>query len=144
MRNECLIGYMRQIVSLTDQYITKRLKEEDLSLSSAHIPLFYILPQDGSPMLFNEIVEIWNKSKSTLSDIVTKYVESGLVQRCECADDKRNVYVSMTPKALQILDDLGNIGQEISGKLFEDLNEKDVESFYISVDKMLNNGRKML
>ncbi len=50
--SECLLGSMRQIVHVADQYIAKRLKEEGLPILSAHIPLFYILPENGDGMLF--------------------------------------------------------------------------------------------
>lgn len=144
MSCKCLLGAMRQIIHLSDQYIAKRLKEENLPILSAHIPLFYILPQNGDGMYFNELCAQWNKSKSSLSDMIAKYVESGLVRRCECAADKRNVYISLTPEAIDVRKTLDKISSEISSILFSGDSENDIAIFENKVEDMLKKGKEIL
>lgn len=140
----CLLGSMRQIVHLGDQYIARRLKEENLPILSAHIPLFYILPQNGDGLLFNELCEKWSKSKSSLSDIITKYVNSGLIKRCECQEDKRNVYIAMTPEAQEIKRVLDEICGEINEIVFGQTPVEDVDTFMKIIENMLIRGKEVL
>ena len=109
-----------------------------------HIPLFYILSDDGTPLIFNEIANIWNISKSSLSDIITKYENQGLIKKCSCSEDKRSVYISLTPEATIIKKKLCEIEDEFLNLLLKNFDKDQWNTFEDDIDKALRNIERTL
>lgn len=144
MKHKCIIGKIDKICSISDRYIAKRIKEEDLPILRNHISLFYILPEDGTALLFNEIANMWEISKSSLSDIIAKYENQGLVKKCCCFQDKRSVYISLTPKALYIKEKLDEIENEFLDLLLKNFSKSERDVFENNIDKALHNLEDLL
>jgi DNA-binding MarR family transcriptional regulator len=144
MVRECLIGKLNEISSSYIKFIVKKLKDEGLPILQNHSPLFYILPKDGSALLFNEISNIWGISKSSLSDIINKHESQSLIKKCTCFEDKRSVYISLTSKGLYISQKLENMETEFLDLLLSDFDENERETFEANIDKSLKNIKEML
>ncbi len=144
MKSKCIISKINDINTSSTKFVIKRINEERLPILQNHASLFYILPEDGSKLLFNEIANIWKISKSSLSDIINKYESQGLVQKCTCAEDKRSVYISLTSEALYIKEKLQNMESEFLDLLLSDFDKNQREIFEDNIDKALDNLRKML
>ncbi|WP_026883968.1 MarR family winged helix-turn-helix transcriptional regulator [Clostridium akagii] len=143
MTKNCILDKINEINSISNKYIEKRIKEEGLPILKNHIPLFCILPEEGSALLFNEISNIWEISKSSLSDIINKYENKGLVKKCICAEDKRSVYISLTPEAMYIKQKIASIEAEILDLMLKDFDRKEKEIFEQNFDKVLKSIKKM-
>ena len=52
----CIFSYINKLGTISNKFITKRIKEEGLPILQNHALLFFILPEDKSPLLFSEIV----------------------------------------------------------------------------------------
>ena len=102
MRDLCIIGKIEEIELISHRYMEKRIKEENLPILKNHIPLFYILPENGDKMLFNALAKSWGISKSSLSEMIVKYENIGLIKKCVCEADRRSVYISLLPDAVKI------------------------------------------
>lgn len=126
MKKRCILDKVNEINSISNKFIDKKIKEEGLPILQNHIPLFYILPEDGSALIFNEISNIWEISKSSLSEIINKYESQGLIKKYNCLEDKRTVYVSLKSEALYIVRKLLSIEAEFLGLMLNnfDNNEK--------------------
>lgn len=144
MKKGCILGKINEINSISNKFIAKKIKEEGLPILQNHIPLFYILPEDGSTMIFNEIANIWEISKSSLSDIINKYENQGLVNKDSCSEDKRSVYISLKPEALYIRQKLQSIEKEFLGSMLKDFSQNEEQGFEENIDKALLNIEKML
>jgi len=139
MIGKCLIGKINEISSIYIKFIVKKLKNEGLPILQNHIPLFYILSEDGSALLFNEISNIWGISKSSLSDIINKHESQSLIKKCTCFEDKRSIYISLTPEGLYIRQKLENIETEFMNLLLSDIDKNEIETFEANIDKFLKN-----
>lgn len=144
MKRKCIIGKINKICSISDRYMSKRIKEENLPILRNHTSLFYILPEDGTPLLFNEVANIWEISKSSLSDIIAKYESQGLIKKCCCFQDKRSVYISLTPKAIYIKEKLDEIENEFLDLLLRNFDDNERNVFEDNIDKALVNMEKVL
>jgi len=144
MEHKCVIGKINEICSSSDKFIKKRINEERLPILRNHIPLFYILPQDGTSLLFNEIATIWDISKSSLSDIILKYENQGLIKKCSCSEDKRSVHISLTPEALYIKEKLEEIEKEFLDLLLDGFAVEQRNIFENSINEALKNLERML
>lgn len=144
MKKGCILGKINEINSISNKFIAKKIKEEGLPILQNHIPLFYILPEDGSAMIFNEISNIWQISKSSLSDIINKYENQGLIKKDSCSEDKRSVYISLKPEAIYIRQKLQSIEDEFLDSMLKDFIQNEEQSFEENIDKALMNIKKML
>jgi DNA-binding MarR family transcriptional regulator len=142
MRKACMLSKINKINAITNKLIAKRIEEERLPILQNHIPLFYILPEEGSPLLFNEISNIWEISKSSLSDIINKYESQGIIKKCVCSEDKRSVYISLKPEGISIRKKLVIIETEILDLMANDFNDNERLIFEESIDKVLINIKK--
>jgi DNA-binding MarR family transcriptional regulator len=144
MKDKCIMGKINTICDISHKYAMKRINEEKLPVLRNHAPLFYILPGDGTPLLFNEIANIWKISKSSLSDIVVKYENQGLIKKCSCSEDKRSVYISLTPEAVIIKEKLYGIQDEFLNLLLNTFDEDQRDTFEKDMDKALSNLETLL
>jgi len=143
MESRCVIGILNMISSKLDEAVKKKIIKENLPILKNHIPLFYILTEDKTPMLFNEIATKWNISKSSLSDIVKKYENLGLIKKHTCNKDKRSYYISLTDESIKIKKVLYQIEDKILEKLMRNFNENDKALFNNFLDKALSNTSKI-
>lgn len=144
MEEKCVIHNISEINTIISKYITKRIKEENLSILQNHVPIFFILPKDGSPLIFNEIAKTWKISKSSLSDIINKYEKQGLLNKHVCMDDKRSVYISLTDEAILVREKLENIEADILELMLKDFDDDKKREFEKNINQCLINARKML
>ncbi|MTI69343.1 MAG: MarR family transcriptional regulator [Firmicutes bacterium] len=144
MSIDCIIGKINLISSVADSYIKKRIKEEKLPILRSHIPLFYILPENGEGMLFSELKERWQISKSSLSDIINRYESHKLINKCQCSEDKRSIILSLTKEAIDIKIKLEEIEEEFLDLLLVDFEKEERKNFEDSLNKALNNSKKIL
>lgn len=144
MKSKCIISKINKISEASTKFLIRKIKDEQLSILQNHATLFDILPEDGSKLLFNEIANIWKISKSSLSDIINKYECQGLIKKCVCNEDKRSVYISLTPEAICIKQKLQDMEKEFLDLLLKDFDEEQKKIFEDNIDKALNNIIKML
>lgn len=143
MDRRCIIGKIRSIATKSDKFVDKKIKEKNLPVLKNHIPLFYILPENKEKMIFNELAKEWEISKSSLSDIVNKYENLGIVEKCVCPNDKRLIHVKLTDKALEIKSKLDEIEEEFLDVLLKDFS-KDERVIYETYIKMSLNNVKTI
>lgn len=125
MANECMLNNIKMIAAASDAYYTSRIKEESLPILTSHIELFYLLPSNQDKILFNELAKRYNISKSSLSDMIHKYKQLGIVDVSICHEDKRTIYVGLTDKALQIKSRLDVFEQAFLAKMLNGLSDSD-------------------
>lgn len=142
MNNNCVLEKLRRISAETDKFIANKIKECNFPILKNHIPLFYILPEDGESMLFYELAQRWKISKSSLSDIVSKYDQLGFLDKCECSEDKRAVYIRLTAEGVVIRNKLVEVEEQLENLVYDEISPESQSEFELVLDKILNNTTK--
>ena len=140
----CIFSYINKIGAISNKFLAKRIKEEGLPILQNHSLLFYILPKDKSQLLFSEIVERGKISKSSLSDIINKYENLGLVCKCISNEDKRNIYINLTDDGVYVKNKLEDIKNEALDAMLDGFDENQRAIFKDCVSKALVNIKKVL
>ena len=120
----CIFSYINKLGTISNKFITKRIKEEGLPILQNHALLSFILPEDKSPLLFSEIVGLVNKSISN--------------------EDKRNLYINLTDDGINVKSKLEDIKYEALAIMLDGFDENQKEAFKECVSKALINIKKVL
>lgn len=144
MKQGCILGKLSEIHTYLYKFIVRKIKEENIPILQNHMPLFFILPEDGSAMIFNEISNIWDISKSSLSDIINKYETQGLIKKTICEEDKRSVYVSLEPPGFVIKQKLSQMESEFLDAMLDSFDSDKKQFFQETVDEALISIKKHL
>lgn len=139
MKSNCVIGSIRHISSMIDKFIGQEVKKMAYPISKNHILLFYILPSNGEKMIFNVLCNKWGISKSSLSDIINKYTDLKLVEKHECQDDKRVIYIQLTTEGEKVKNELLNIQESFMSNLFKGLDMDQQETFRLLLNQVEDN-----
>ena len=124
----CILGMIYHISDKFDEFLKIELNKREIPIPSKHFGLFMILANYNNRLEFKEIAEKWRKSKSTLCDIITKYVELGLLEKEGCCLDKRHVYVKLTKEGLKYTEDAEEISMLYLEKATKSLTKEQRDS----------------
>lgn len=136
---DCIPLKLRSVITLTDKFYTKKIKERGLPILMNHMPLFYILSSAGKPLAFTEIFNSWEISKSSLSEVINKYHAMGFVEKILSAEDKRSFSVILTDDGQKIKDVLDEMADELLDKFYSSFNESSRERFEKDVEDIIAN-----
>lgn len=139
MKSNCVIGSIRHVSSMIDKFIAQEVEKMDYPISKKHILLFYILPGDGDMMIFNVLCNKWGISKSSLSDIVNKYADLGFVEKHECNDDKRVIYLRLTAVGEKIRKQLIKIEEGFKKEIYKDFEPEQQKTFETLLNQVVHN-----
>ncbi len=94
------------------------------------------LIRDKKRATFSELAEVFNISKPTLTETINRFLKAKLVKKTRCSNDQRVYYISLTKKGemLAMTNELES--KKAVSKIFERLNEEEIESSVILFNKM--------
>ena len=101
--------------------------QENPDVKLRHFPILSMLKRCGKVNM-SEIAKHFYLSKPHLSMLVNEFIEEGLVQRIPSQDDRRIVYLELTKKGVQVLDERTSQLQETMRSRLTSLSEHDIET----------------
>jgi MarR family transcriptional regulator, organic hydroperoxide resistance regulator len=136
---ENLIGILpiihRKLINILDEGI-------ELELSHYHFAILGILSKFGE-LPVSKIGRRLLRSKPQMTAILDKLVDLGLVSRSQGSQDRRIVYISLTPQGGQILAKaLATLNKNMAVKL-ANLSEADLFSFTAALKTVKEVGAKI-
>lgn len=135
----CIIGDFKSIVKSAEKISRQQLQIRNIPVLSQHIILFHLIADQQ--VLFNTLQRELQYSKSTLSDAISKYQKQGLIEKLDCEDDKRNVYVRLTTQGLSVWSELCEIDDLIKIQLFQGFDLDSKMKVETDVHQMMENIR---
>lgn len=143
MNDKHFIAKIKEIWTNSALTVSERLVEENIPIPKKHLSVFLCLPQNGEGMSFKKLQLELKISKSSLSDILTKYEAMGLIKKTESLENRSSIIISLTPEAKPIIDKLSSVLEEVSKKFFTNLTEAEIHTFNQCLDKVLINSKKI-
>ena len=85
---------------------------------------------------FSELADLFGISKPTLTETINRFLSAKLVKKTRCANDQRVYYISLTKRGetLAMTNELES--KKAVEKIFERLDEEDIEKAVELFDKM--------
>ncbi|MCT4594991.1 MAG: winged helix DNA-binding protein [Anaeromicrobium sp.] len=138
---DCIALKLRDVISLTDKFYSRKIKELGLPILMNHIPLFYILSDSEQPLAFTDIYNTWEISKSSLSEVINKYHNMGFVEKILSTEDKRSFTVVLTEEGQKIREELDRISEQLLTKFYSNFDNTTRDKFEKNVDHIISNLR---
>jgi len=129
---------VHQIIT-TGHWITDRISAE-LKVYDMTEPQFNVLRilrgAKGNPLTVQEILEQMVQRSSNITRIVDRLIGKGMVERKECATNRRKMDVSITEKGLTQLKKLDQKVAQFYAPMTENLNDAELESLVELIKKL--------
>lgn len=138
--NERQGGFLiSKIKSIGGRRFDKILQQKNIdAFNGAQGKILYCLWQ-GEKMTATELSKKSGLAKTTLSAMLARMDEQGLIAIEESPTDKRSVTISLTPAAETLRAEYDNVTREIENIYYKGSTEEEVEQFESYLNRILNN-----
>lgn len=129
------VGYwLRCLSNLVSSAFAEKLAKRDISV--AQWVVLRTLYEKRNVTL-NEAAEEVGVDKSSLSRMVERLVQKGLLIRAE-GRDRRSVGLTLTPAAMKLVPQLAKLADENDEEFFRSLSAKEREEFLATIKQLLD------
>lgn len=128
-----------KIKNIGGRKFDKILQEKNIdAFNGAQGKILYVLWQNGK-MTATEISKKSGLAKTTLSAMLTRMDEQGLIAMEESLTDKRSVCISLTEKAAALKAEYDAVTREIEDIYYKGFTDSEVEQFENYLKRILAN-----
>lgn len=138
--NERQGGFLiSKIKSIGGRRFDKILQQKNIdAFNGAQGKILYCLWQ-GNKMTATELSKKSGLAKTTLSAMLARMDEQGLIAIEESPTDKRSVTISLTPAAETLRAEYDNVTREIENIYYKGFTDEEVEQFESYLKRVLDN-----
>lgn len=124
---------LNRVVRNIKRYYENRLAPYDITASQFFV-LNVLWENDG--IKFKDLAKCANMDGSTLTGILDRMEQSGLVERRDDPDDRRSLLIFLTEKAKKEGPELISIAKSFDREVKEKFSKKDFETFLRVLDQL--------
>ena len=131
--------YVSRVHQLCGRAFEKLLKESGVeAFNGAQGRILYVLWEYGQLSMVN-ISENTSLAKTTLTSMIDRMEESGLVTRTYDTQDRRQILVSITKKAQKYRDRYNEISDQMNAILYNGFREKEITTLEKWLARIIRN-----
>lgn len=133
--------YFQTIVKIvrTGHWVTDRISQE-LKEFDATEPQFNVLwilrSRRGEPITVKEIQEKMVQRSSNVTRLIDKLLSKGMVERKECAANRRKLDITITQKGIDFLEKLERKVEHFHQSMRNNLDEKELKQLLKLINKL--------
>lgn len=121
-------------------FIERELERRgEKGLVVSHGSILTALYKNNGELPMKEIADRINRSKSTVTQLVEKLINTGYVKKQVSAEDRRVHMIVLTEKGWQFKDIFIEISHEVNELFFADFSDLEIEMFLKMLLKIKNN-----
>ncbi|RNC85482.1 MAG: MarR family transcriptional regulator [Balneola sp.] len=122
---------------ITDQ-VTKELKEFGISEPQFNV-LRILKGAKGSPLTVETIQKGMVQKSSNITRLIDKLIIKGLVDRKECAENRRKMDITITEEGSSLLETLNKKVDELHHPMMDNLSPEELDSLSSLIIKLKSN-----
>lgn len=131
-----------KIKAIGGRRFDKILQEKNIdAFNGAQGKILYVLWQGGK-MTATEISKKSGLAKTTLTAMLTRMREQGLVYTEENSDDRRSTIVCLTEKAADLKKEYDDVSRKMESVYYRGFSDAEAEQFESYLKRILNNLEK--
>lgn len=104
------------------------------------LTVLHSLDEEG-PLTQSELMGKMDVKAGSMSELLRKMEEDGLIQRKRGEKDKRQVYVTITDAGREKMFHIEEVRKEKAKETFEALNSDEKKKLYVLLEKLLNDWK---
>ncbi|MCR5058781.1 MAG: MarR family transcriptional regulator [Clostridiales bacterium] len=135
-RTGFLISQIKQVQARIFQRLLQECGVEEFNGPQGHI-LYVLWQKDEVPIV--ELSQKTGLAKNTLTAMLGRMEEQGLIERKTAESDKRQSLIVLTGKARDLQGKYDEVSQKMNEIFYKDFTEKEVEKIDGFLDRILQN-----
>ena len=139
MKPKLIVNHISRIRDKAHAFLVKELETHDMKgISPSHGDILWALLSRGE-LSMKDLAGTIHRDKSTVTALVNKLIQFGYVKKRTDGNDTRVTLISLTPKGLELKDDVVAISQALREKAYRGLSEKDMAMLMKLLDRIDQN-----
>lgn len=135
-RTGFLISHIRQVQGRVFDRLLQTCGVEEFNGAQGHI-LYVLWKSEGIPIV--ELAQKTGLAKNTLTAMLCRMEENGLICREASSSDRRQSLISLTPKARALEERYNQVSQQMNNLFFMDFEKVEIKELEQYLDRIVSN-----
>ena len=133
-------GYLiNQIQKISSRKFNELLKEKNIDEFNGSQGVILYSLWNNKDLTIKEIGKITGLAKTSLTSMLDRMEEKGLIRRKDNSEDKRSIKIMLTDKAKELEKDYNDISNKMSNIFYKNFSDKEINEIENYLERIISN-----
>ena len=133
-------GYLiNQIQKISSRKFNELLKEKNIDEFNGSQGVILYSLWNNKELTIKEIGKITGLAKTSLTIVLDRMEEKGLIRRKDNSEDKRSIKIMLTDKAKELEKDYNDISNKMSNIFYKNFSDKEINEIENYLERIISN-----
>ena len=133
-------GYLiNQIQKISSRKFNELLKEKNIDEFNGSQGVILYSLWNNKELTIKEIGKITGLAKTSLTSMLDRMEEKGLIRRKDNSEDKRSIKIMLTDKAKELEKDYNDISNKMSNIFYKNFSDKEIKEIENYLERIISN-----
>ena len=133
-------GYLiNQIQKISSRKVNELLKEKNIDEFNGSQGVILYSLWKNKELTIKEIGKITGLAKTSLTSMLDRMEEKGLIRRKDNSEDKRSIKIMLTDKAKELEKDYNDISNKMSNIFYKNFSDKEINEIENYLERIISN-----
>ena len=133
-------GYLiNQIQKISSRKFNELLKEKNIDEFNGSQGVILYSLWNNRELTIKEIGKITGLAKTSLTSMLDRMEEKGLIRRKDNSEDKRSIKIMLTDKAKELEKDYNDISNKMSNIFYKNFSDKEINEIENYLERIISN-----
>lgn len=133
-------GYLiNQIQKKSSRKFNELLKEKNIDEFNGSQGVILYSLWNNKELTIKEIGKITGLAKTSLTSMLDRMEEKGLIRRKDNSEDKRSIKIMLTDKAKELEKDYNDISNKMSNIFYKNFSDKEINEIENYLERIISN-----
>lgn len=133
-------GYLiNQIQKKSSRKFNELLKEKNIDEFNGSQGVILYSLWNNKELTIKEIGKITGLAKTSLTSMLDRMEEKGLIRRKDNSEDKRSIKIMLTDKAKELEKDYNDISNKMSNVFYKNFSDKEINEIENYLERIISN-----
>lgn len=133
-------GYLiNQIQKISSRKFNELLKEKNIDEFNGSQGVILYSLWNNKELTIKEIGKITGLAKTSLTSMLDRMEEKGLIRRKDNSEDKRSIKIMLTDKAKELEKDYNDISNKMSNIFYKNFSDKEINKIENYLERIISN-----
>lgn len=133
-------GYLiNQIQKISSRKFNELLKKKNIDEFNGSQGVILYSLWKNKELTIKEIGKITGLAKTSLTSMLDRMEEKGLIRRKDSSEDKRSIKIMLTDKAKELEKDYNDISNKMSNIFYKNFSDKEINEIENYLERIISN-----